>query len=426
MSEKARENDLELLDTDKISQIEKALDLKYIKTVNECLIFDSPARGTWPQREVAVPIDGAIEILQAIDRGAERMAEHEGWIDPEKGFAEFEVNQHGINAFRPQSISKFKFEIHPCSHAHAFDPPFARDESRDHISTVIRVTSRDGSTCIEISPNSALCIPLTSHEREQVRTQRTLKVYFGGATERSELLSRSRDLANSFLFELNARHRCPYSLRPKRESLSPRPRRGAIAYTVRFPKTPVPNNIATLFSIPSDFTIRGNHTLFYLSYYQVLEHYLPAIHRRETVRKVRRILRSLDFDEEKDSSVLQILNSVERSRGASEGDQLRILVEECVQEGKLQEFFALDHGSHFGNKGPISGIPAINLKSGESLASQVAKRIYMLRNRIVHAKDDARYAESKVLLPLSREAMRLYPDIELIRVLAIEVIADNR
>ncbi|MCX2969185.1 MULTISPECIES: hypothetical protein [Streptomyces] len=141
---------------------------------------------------------------------------------------------------------------------------------------------------------------------------------------------------------------------------------------------------------------------------------------------MRRILRSLDFEEEKDSSVLRILNSVERSHGASEGEQLRTLVEECVQEDKLQQFFSLDHGGHFSNKGPISGVPTINLKSGESLASQVAKRIYMLRNRIVHAKDDVRYAESKVLLPLSREAKRLYPDIELVRILAIEVIADNR
>ncbi|MFH8444798.1 hypothetical protein ACH4D3_26710 [Streptomyces sp. NPDC018026] len=141
---------------------------------------------------------------------------------------------------------------------------------------------------------------------------------------------------------------------------------------------------------------------------------------------MRRILRAIDFDEEKDSSVLQILNSVERSHGASEGEQLEALIAEAAPEEKLREFFTRDHGGHFEKNGPIAGVHAINLKSGEALPSQVAKRIYMLRNRIVHAKDDVRYAESKVLLPLSYEALRLSPDIELLRLLAIEVIVDNR
>ncbi|GAA4063916.1 hypothetical protein GCM10022214_16990 [Actinomadura miaoliensis] len=117
---------------------------------------------------------------------------------------------------------------------------------------------------------------------------------------------------------------------------------------------------------------------------------------------------------------------MERSHGASEGDQLRTLIGDSVPDAKLQEFFKLDHGGHFGRQGPIAGVPAINLKSGEAIGSQVAKRVYMLRNRIVHAKDDVRFAESKILLPLSDEAMKLLPDIELLRLLAIEVIVSNR
>ncbi|MFF4758587.1 hypothetical protein [Streptomyces sp. NPDC001292] len=428
MSE-ATENQSMPFEPDEISKIERSLNLRHVDTDEGFLVFDSPERNGLRQREAAIPFDVASEILEAIERGAERMEEYEGWIDPQRGFAEFEVRQQGMTAFRSSTIDQFTFELHPCTHTHAFVPPFMHNEDRDLVSTVIRVSSNDGSTCIEISRNSALCfplMPLNVEARGRTRTQTTLKVYLAGATEKAELVRKSRELANSFLFELNVRHRCPYSLRPRLESPSYRRRGTPISYTVRFPKTPIPDNIATLFSIPSDFAMRGNHTLFHLSYYQILEHYLPAVHKRETVRKVRRILRSLDFDEEKDSSVLQILNSVERSRGASEGEQLQTLIEECISESKLQEFFSLDHGGHFGKSGPISGIPAIHPKSGESLASQVAKRIYALRNRIVHAKDDVRYAESKVLLPLSHEALRLYPDIELVRLLAIEVIVDNR
>ncbi|MEU1498516.1 hypothetical protein [Streptomyces sp. NPDC005732] len=427
MSE-AIEDRSKYFDPKEISKIEQSFNLRYIGTDKGFLMLEFPGNNRPRRREAAIPIDAAFEILEAIDRGAERMEEHEGWIDPQRGFAEFEVRQHRLNALRSSTIDQFTFEFHQCTHAHAFNPPFAHHEDGDLLSTVVRVTSSDGSTCIEISPNSPLCSPLLPEyaDRERAHTQTTLKVYFSGPRDKADLIQKSRELASSFLFELNVRHRCPYSLRPRMESPSYRRQEAPISRTVRFPKTSVPENIAALFSIPSDSTLRGNHTLSYLSYYQILEHYLPAVHKRETVRKVRRILRSLDFDDKRDASVLQILNSVERSHGASESEQLRALLEECVPEGKLREFFSMDHGVHFGKNGPISGIPAINPKSGQSLASQAAKRIYMLRNRIVHAKDDVRYAESKVLLPLSHEALRLSPDIELLRLLAIEVIVDNQ
>ncbi|MFG3042476.1 hypothetical protein ACGFYZ_36815 [Streptomyces sp. NPDC048330] len=416
------------VDADGIAQIAKALNLQYISMREDFLIFEILESNLGRKKEAAIPAEAAVEIIEAINRGAGRMEEYEGWIDPENGFVEFEVRQEGIVPFRRMSTEKFTFDIRACSHSHEFSPGINRDADSEMVFVVLHVTSSDGSTCIEISPNSSLCVPLWPVELDsrRLRMQSTLKIHLGRSTEKVELQRRALSLANSFIFELNARHRAAYSLRPRMESPSFRRAGQSISYTVRFPKTPVPENVAALFSIPNDFSMRGNHTLFYLSYYQILEHYLPAVHKRETVRKVRRILRSLDFDEEKDSSVLQILSSVERSHGASEGEQLRMLVAECVPEGKLLDFFALDHGGHFDKNGPISGVSAINVKSGEPLASQVAKRIYKLRNRIVHAKDDVRYAESKVLLPLSREALRLRPDIDLLRLLAIEVIVDNR
>ncbi|MER7873900.1 hypothetical protein ABTY63_10095 [Streptomyces solisilvae] len=416
------------LDADAIARIAKALNLRHVSTREHFLVFESLESNPGRRREAAVPVEAAFEILEAINRGAERMEEYEGWIDPEKGFVEFEVRQEGLTPFRLTNTEKFTFDTRTCSHTHTFSPGINRDEASDMVFAVLHVTSSDGSTCIEISPNSSLCVPLWPVELEgrRARMQSTLKVHLGQSTEKLELQRRALSLANSFIFELSARHRAAYSLRPRMESPSFRRTGQAISYAVRFPKTSVPENVAALFSIPNDFSMRGNHTLFYLSYYQILEHYLPAVHKREAVRKVRRILRSLDFDEEKDSSVLQVLSSVERSHGASEGEQLRTLVAECVPEGKLLDFFALDHGGHFDKNGPITGISAINIKSGELLASQVAKRIYKLRNRIVHAKDDVRYAESKVLLPLSHEALRLRPDIDLLRLLAIEVIVDNR
>jgi len=413
---KIRDDDIQLL--------ENTLNSRYLESREDHLLFEPNDNSMFRVREVAIPAPAAFQMLAAIKRGAKRMDDYEGWIDPEFGFAEFEIRQQGINAFRTKVIEKMKFEVYPCSHSHSANPPL--ETIGDMVYSVIRVTSRDGSTCLEISRNTPLCVPQLSLEdaRKTKGRQTTLKVFLEGPVGRDELVRRSLELANSFLFELNARHRSPYSLRPRLDVTRYYPRLRTVGQKVRFPKTTVSSDIAALFSTPSDFSLGGNRTLAYLSYYQVIESYLPTVHKRDTLKKLRRVLRSLDFDEEKETSLVKLLTLVERAHGASEGEQLRTAIEECVPNEKLDEFYSLN-ADHFKKSGPVSGVPAINPKSGESLASQTAKRIYALRNRIVHAKDDPRFGESKVLLPMSHEAYMLQPDIELVRLVAIEVIVDN-
>ncbi|MGW6460922.1 hypothetical protein ACWF94_34180 [Streptomyces sp. NPDC055078] len=409
---------------EEISRIAEILDLKYSEMTTEFLLFDSSDASRIRRRDVAIPVASAAAMVKALERGAERMEEYEGWVDPENGFAEFEVRMQALGPMT-RTLEKFTFEIRPCPHDHQKSPPY--EVIGDMLHPIMRVTSPEDSTCIEISRNSPLSPPLLPFKLDarNSRTTSTLKVFSVRGVEKSELEHRATALANSFLFELNARNRTAYTLRPRQQAHARRRYASDFSHSVRFPKTLVPKHVAALFSIPSE-GMRNSHTSSFLSYYQILEYYLPTVHRRETVRKVRKVLRSLEFDEGKDLSILKVVSSVERAHGASEGDQLRALVNECVPEDKLREFFDLDHDGHFGKRGPISGVTPIHPASGESIASQVAKRVYGVRNRIVHAKDDARYAETSVLLPMSHEALRLYPDIELLRMLAIEVIVDNQ
>jgi hypothetical protein len=412
-----------------IRKIEKILGLQLKEEVSGGYIFQS-SRENWIRVSEFLLSPAAVsDALEAANRGAERMAEHEGWLDPARGFAEFEIIQQTIIPLirRPE---EFHFDIHPCLHEHQYEPPTWKEVESDTVSPVARVTSRDGSTCLEISPGTTLCpVPIEANSgRGENRRMTTLKIFLGTSATMQDLTRRARDLANSFLFELSARNRCNYALRPKRSSMAVRRYSGAMNFNVRFPRSSVSNSVSVLFSLPHNYAARGNNTLSYLSYYQILEQYFPAIHKREAVRKIRGIIRSLEFDEGEDSSVLRILHSVERSRGASDGDQLRVLVEECVTEEKITEFFHHDHKGHFGSKGPISGVPPIVMqgKNLPPLHAQVANRVYALRNRIVHAKDDTRFDESQVLLPQSREAMALHSDIDLVRLLATEVICNGR
>ncbi|MFH9175327.1 hypothetical protein [Streptomyces albogriseolus] len=419
-----------------LGRVEKVLGLEFRDTIIGGYIFGLP-RDSKPLVGVEYFISEAAfnECLDASNRGAQRMVDHEGWLDPEQGFAEFEMSQMAINPLT-RKASEFQFDFHPCGHPHEFEPPTWIDQVNNFITPVARVTSPDRSTCIEISPNTALCpVPLDGRtgrrptDSEKVRRSATLKIFVHPPTTAQDLTRRSRELANSFLFELSTRNRTHFALRPKLSRLVPKQSYGPMNYNVRFPRSVVPDNVSALFSMPMSISARGNTTLSFLYYYQVLEHYFPTIHKREAIKKIRRIIRSLDFNEGEDQSILKILNSAERTKGESDGDQLRALLEYCVSEEKLKQFFTLQGDAHFGSKGPIQGGVRPILTKGKDLPplhSQVASRVYQIRNRIVHAKDDSRFEESKVLLPLSQEAMALRPDVDLVRLLATEVICNGR
>jgi hypothetical protein len=163
--------------------------------------------------------------------------------------------------------------------------------------------------------------------------------------------------------------------------------------------------------------------LAFLSYYQTLEYFTPSAVRQSTFKTIRRELRDPKFDRESDTSILRIVSAAERSSRFAEADQLRTLVREYVRRNRLEEFFAADWGNYFTKHGPISGVEIINASNPtKDLGDQVADRIYRIRNRIVHAKDDPRYEDARVMLPRSQEAAALRPDIELVRLLAMEAI----
>jgi hypothetical protein len=58
----------------------------------------------------------------------------------------------------------------------------------------------------------------------------------------------------------------------------------------------------------------------------------------------------------------------------------------------------------------------------DELVSRAAERIYEIRCKIVHTKDD-RNTEPGVLLPFSREADQLGPEIDLVEFVARRVLA---
>lgn len=110
----------------------------------------------------------------------------------------------------------------------------------------------------------------------------------------------------------------------------------------------------------------------------------------------------------------------------SEDKQIKVLLESLDEEAVREFFKAEERAAHFGGGGPILGVNSINPKNTKDpIMGHVASRIYALRNRIVHAKDDPKY-QAKILLPRSREAALMRPDVDLVKFLAQQVIIDSQ
>ncbi|MGW5130723.1 hypothetical protein [Streptomyces sp. NPDC004135] len=377
--------------------------------------------------------DVEVEHLQFAASNVEDYREHQeykGIMNRDGTYAEFMINYSSprIPAGRAVEQNHWSYQASDCDHV--FNPWTIRSGVREY-STGFHIRSPKKDACIElseISPVSHFATPTGSTWWPEDYTEYTLKVWINssGATEVNA--RKAQQIAHSVLFELDAKQGVQFSLisqGPTRVNVN-RMKRSTDPQSISFPSTVVPREVAALFSFAGEAS--ENPPFAFLSYYQVLEYYMPLVARRDALRRVRREIRDFSFDVSDDASVLRVLNTVERSKGVSEEEALKILIRDCVRVDRLAEFFqASEVAHHFSKKGPVAGVPTINTSStSETLSTQVARRTYALRNRIVHAKDDPRYAATPQLLPRSAEANSLGPDIRLARFLALEAVIDNQ
>ncbi|QDN77776.1 hypothetical protein FNV64_21145 [Streptomyces sp. S1A1-7] len=302
-------------------------------------------------------------------------------------------------------------------------------QKEDYISIDLHIPGT-GATCLEISPASPACYALTSYGSYALRERNsfglTVKVYMASNNADQMEVIAGKAVA-SLLYELNIRNGIQYRIdrwlatRGDRSILQ----RKVATSIIRFPEISIKPDMATLFGFAA--STLDNPPLAFLSYYQILEHNLASAVKRRALGKIGKELADPLFNRSSRDDLLRIFMIGERSTHMSESAQLRTLIDECVRPESLVDFFAAgDQLSHFGKKGPIVGVETINPSNTQiSLAAQVADRIYGIRNRIVHAKDDPRYGEVPTLLPESHEADALWPDIMLARLLATEVILDG-
>ena len=410
----------------------KKLGLEYRSHEPSLILFSRPDDGTF-RPEGAIFRDRTAELARQLDDGLVNHPTKLGFAIPSRGFAETVIRDSrwprpAISIERILGLSYDDLEcVHKESGRNLPSLPYWSRSQAGALSKEARIhlVNEAGGPCIELSNASPLAMlfygPYLMAGR--IPLMLTVKVDYGSRLDQESLIRGTDELVRSLVYELDIRNG-----RIVGSAARPLPRRSRrLAFPskfldkIRYPQVQVQPEVADLFNFAGH--AYDNPPLAFLSYYQTLEYFIPAAVRQSTFKMIRRELRDPMFDRESDSSILRIVSTAERSSRLAEADQLRALVREYVRRDRLDGFFAADWENYFTRRGPISGVETINPSNpSKDLGDQVADRIYQIRNRIVHAKDDPRYEDARVMLPRSQEAAALRPDIELVRLLATEAI----
>lgn len=168
----------------------------------------------------------------------------------------------------------------------------------------------------------------------------------------------------------------------------------------------------------------GLPLLEYLAYYQSVEYFFPFFAKEQIVQSVRSQLLHPGFDARNDASLSRLINlAAPAARGGmAEREQLRATIRACMDEVDLRDFLASlpEYTDHFcARKQKIKGVGALQLSGSQiDIRDQAADRIYAIRCRIVHAKQDGGGNSQEVLLPSSTETESLQADVEMMRLVA--------
>ncbi|GAA3057459.1 hypothetical protein GCM10017562_22880 [Streptomyces roseofulvus] len=401
--------------------------------------FEFSAHPKWNapvRREVHLPKIHHATLLSQLEKKVEHTKKWAGIAIPSDGYLEVLLGPNQTQMPSPYVARRLSTLV-----ADRADSDCTRSHDSDNSSSLYFEGFREGrrpfkihltgnDACIEISGPSPACHALANYGfSARPRYTASLRIFFDRPMKAEEIETAAEPLVASLLYELDVRNHL--NMRPPKWPSQADRRRPANAeqpeQIVRFPEVAIEPEISVLFRFAGSAT--ENPPLAFLSYYQVLESFFPAAGRRSALKKIERELTNPLFNRHNDKHLMRLLNVGESAATASEAAHLKMLLDEFVRGDILADFFKENQwGKHFTKQGPIKGIEEnINLDNRQTpLTHQVAERVYRIRNRIVHAKDDPKYQETPALLPQSDEAESLWPDIDLVRLLVCEVILSDQ
>jgi hypothetical protein len=298
----------------------------------------------------------------------------------------------------------------------------------DSVPTALKLS--DGDTAVEFSPCSPILSLTESRLPSEQRRLVSMKIRRSEAGTHDEALTFLRTFASALFFELDVNYGVLLTLPESRSAMRryaqarSRVGDGTATKPPTVPRQAYNEEAVSLYTYGR--SAQGMPLLEFLAYYQVIEYFFPTYARAEMVQRFRRELIDPRFDPASDTDVsrlVQILGGAGRGY-MSESDQLKATLWHCVDEHALREFVEHDPAmEHFlTGKQEIKGVRSLDLKNrNQAITDQAAERVYQLRCRIVHSKEDGGPAKTAMLLPFGPESRKLYHDLALARFLAQKV-----
>lgn len=277
-----------------------------------------------------------------------------------------------------------------------------------------RLAVGQNGVSIEISPASA---------EFQILLERgvTIKVDGVATSSHDEALEALERYAAAMLFDLDVVYGVHVQL-AKRRRQNRRRRHERPDHPPKFPRNKYAGQALELYQYGR--SAAGLPLLEYLAYYQSLEYFFPFFAKEQTVHSVRSQLLHPGFDPLNDAALNRLINLAAPAArtGMAEREQLRATIRACMTEADVSDFVESlpEYTDHFcSKKQKIKGVGAFHLSGNQSdIRDQAADRIYAIRCRIVHSKQDGGGNSQDVLLPSSAETESLQADVELIRLVA--------
>ncbi|WET81292.1 hypothetical protein P3102_08740 [Amycolatopsis sp. QT-25] len=235
--------------------------------------------------------------------------------------------------------------------------------------------------------------------------------------------------SSALLFELDLRYSIPLTLARMRPSLNET--RGALRRQRSNETIEILENSYSEQAVSMYFygrSANGMPLLQYLAYYQAIEFFFPSFANADALTRIRNLLRDPLFNKEDQSDIQKVASiAIGSQRGtSSEREQLRITISSCLQDFELHDYMnaAPLRMEFFAKSSALRDVSRIDFNPHNKvrLVDQVADRIYTLRCRIVHAKENGGPKEQKLLLPFGSEADSLRHDIMLLQFIAQKVI----
>lgn len=308
------------------------------------------------------------------------------------------------------------------------DPP--RDatspiRSRYSLPKVWRIRADKNSLSIELSPPSTEFLRLGSDE--PLLGEITLKISGTSEKEYNLALRILCDIGSALSFELDVRNDIQVALaRPRRYEVPSR-RKVISDLPMRFPEATYPEEPLELFQYGR--AASSLPLLQFLAYYQVVEYFFPIYSRQAVASRLRIALKQPRFDVNDDIALSRVLSAIlpEGKNFINEREQLRHTLHACLEPQTIRDLIEAseEYLRHFTAKNQsIKGVERMILHDRQpDLRDQAADRIYAIRCRVVHAKQDGRDAAVDLLLPSSPETSYMLPEIDLMCTVAQQVLA---